>query len=98
MRLLTQSADFQAFSDTEVLVLGNDGKLWLEHAGTSGKFGAVPPPREQVDWNVFAFQGLSDTTVLVLGTDGKLWLEHAESTGKFGAVPPPREQIDVYVS
>jgi hypothetical protein len=39
---------FQALSDTEVLVLGSDGKLWLEH----GPFGNVPPPRQQVDGNI----------------------------------------------
>jgi hypothetical protein len=32
---------FQAFSDTEVLVLGSNGNLWLER----GPFGKVPPPR-----------------------------------------------------
>ena len=40
--------DFQALSDTEVLVLGSDRKLWLEH----GPFGKVPPPRQQIDGNV----------------------------------------------
>jgi hypothetical protein len=41
-------SSFQALSDTEVLVLGSDGNLWLEH----GPFGTVPPPREQIDGNV----------------------------------------------
>ncbi len=75
-------------------MLGTDGNLWMEHAGSNGKFGAVPPPREQIDGNVQAFQALSDTEAFVLGTDGNLWMEHAGSNGKFGAVPPPREQID----
>src|SRR5215469_14922315 len=26
---------FQAFTDTEVLVLGSDGNLWMEHAGSN---------------------------------------------------------------
>ena len=77
---------FQALSDTEVLVLGSDGNLWLEH----GPFGKVPPTRQQVDGNVQAFQPLSDTEVLVLGLDGNLWLEHAP----FGKVPPTRQQVD----
>jgi hypothetical protein len=77
---------FQALSDAEVLVLGYDGNLWLEH----GPFGTVPPPRQQVDGNVKAFQALTSTEILVLGHDGKLWLEH----GPFGTVPPPRQQVD----
>ena len=43
---------FQALSDTEVLVLGSNGNLWLEH----GPFGEIPPPRQQVDGNVYAFR------------------------------------------
>ncbi len=50
---------FQGLSDTEVVVLGTDGNLWMEHAGSNGKFGAVPPPREQIDGNAIAFQALS---------------------------------------
>jgi hypothetical protein len=76
-------------SDTEVLVLGTDGNLWLEH----GPFGKLPPPREQVEANVRDFQALSDTEVLVVGTDGNLWLEH----GPFGRVPPPRQQVEANV-
>src|SRR5271167_689403 len=68
---------FEALSDSEVLVLGQDGNLWLEH----GPFGQqVPPVRQQIDGNVQAFQALSDTEVVVLGQDGNLWLEH----GPFG--------------
>jgi len=72
-----------------VLVLGMDGKLWLEKP----PFGNVPPARVQVDGNVKAFQGIDSQTVLVLGTDGNLWLEHAP----FGNVPPGRTQIDANV-
>jgi hypothetical protein len=35
-------------STDPLLVLGTDGKLWLEH----GPFGNVPPPRTQIDGNV----------------------------------------------
>ncbi|HTV34773.1 MAG TPA: hypothetical protein VME69_17050 [Methylocella sp.] len=77
---------FQALSATEILVLGANGNLWLEH----GPFGKVPPTRQQVDGNVQAFQALSATEVLVLGTNGNLWLEY----GPFGTVPPPRQQVD----
>jgi hypothetical protein len=59
---------FEALSDSEVLVLGQDGNLWLAH----GPFGQqVPPSRQQVDGSVSAFQALPDTEVLVLGSDGK---------------------------
>ena len=72
------------------MVLGTDGKLWLEHA----PFGNVPPGREQVDANVRAFQGfqslIGGLTALVLGTEGNLWLEHPP----FGNVPPSRQQVD----
>jgi hypothetical protein len=84
--LLGIGRTFQALSDTEVLVLGTNGNLWLEQ----GPFGTVPPPRQQVDGNVRTFQALSATEVLVLGTNGNLWLEQ----GPFGTVPPPRQQID----
>ena len=39
---------FQATDTKNALVLGTDGKLWLEHA----PFGSVPSPRQQVDANV----------------------------------------------
>jgi hypothetical protein len=81
---------FQALSDTEILVLGNNGNLWLEHA----PFGHVPPTRQQVDANVGSFQALSYTEILVLGSDGNLWLERAP----FGHVPPARQQVDANVT
>jgi hypothetical protein len=80
---------FHWLSDSEILVLGNDGKLWLEH----GPFGNIPPGRVQVDANVASFQALSDSEILVLGNDGKLWVEHAP----FGNVPPGRVQVDANV-
>jgi hypothetical protein len=70
----------------QILVLGTDRNLWLEHA----PFGRVPPARTQIDGNVLTFQGLDNQTVLVLATDGTLWLEHAP----FGNVPPNRQQVD----
>jgi hypothetical protein len=42
---------FQALADTEVLVLGSNGNLWLEH----GLFRKVLPLRQQADGNVQAF-------------------------------------------
>jgi hypothetical protein len=81
---------FQWLSDNEILVLGSDNKLWLEHA----PFGNVPPGRFQVDANVVNFQAFSDSEIVVLGTDGKLWLER----GPFGNVPPSRVQIDANVT
>jgi hypothetical protein len=81
---------FQWLSDSEILVLGSDNKLWLEHA----PFGNVPPGRIQVDSNVYNFQAFSDSEILVLGIDGKLWLEHAP----FGNVPPSRVQVDANVT
>jgi uncharacterized protein (TIGR03437 family) len=77
---------FQALSDSEVLVLGTNGNLWLEQA----PFGKVPPSRAQVDETVQAFQALSTTEVYVLGSNGNLWLEQAP----FGKVPPSRTQVD----
>jgi hypothetical protein len=81
--------EFQALSDTEVLVEGpnNNETLWLDRA----PFGNVPhPARTQIDNSVFTFQALSDTQILVEGADGTLWLERTP----FGNVPPPRSQID----
>ena len=73
-------------------VLGSDGNLWLE-TSVHGKFGQVPPPREQVDGDVILFEPLDPNTAYVLGLDGNLWLEHSVH-GKFGQVPPPRERVD----
>jgi hypothetical protein len=82
-----QRRSFQALDPDNVLVVGTDGNLWLEHP----PFGHVPPQREQVDGSVLAFQELDVNTVFVLGVDGNLWLERAP----FGHVPQPqREQID----
>jgi hypothetical protein len=86
----TDVKGFQWLSDSEILVLGHDNKLWLEHA----PFGNVPPGRFQVDANVVTFQAFSDNEIVVLGTDGKLWLER----GPFGNVPPSRVQIDANVT
>ena len=83
---------FQALSDAEIVVLGTDGNLWLEHAPFRPP-GPVPPKREQIDGNVQAFQARSDAEIVVLGTDGNLWLEHAPFRPP-GPVPPKREQID----
>ena len=70
-----------------IFVLGTDGNLWIEQ----GPFNSPPPPpRTQVDSNVFTFQALDDQTVFVLGRDGNLRL----AQGKFGKVPPPRVQVD----
>ena len=56
----------------DVLVLGTDKRLRLEHP----PFGNVPPSRDYVDQEVAGFQALDTQNVLVLGTDNKLWLEH----------------------
>jgi outer membrane protein assembly factor BamB len=85
---------FQALNTQTAVVLGTDGKLWLEHAGQNGLFGVIPPPREQIDGNVRAFRALDTQTVAVLGTDDKLWLEHAPFVPPNASVPPKREQID----
>ena len=57
---------FQALSPTEVVVLGIDGNLWLEHAPFAPP-GSVPPKREQIDGNTLAFEALSSTEIVVLG-------------------------------
>jgi hypothetical protein len=44
-------AAFQVLSQSQVVVLGTDGKLWLE----SAPFTKVPPTRTQVDANVKLF-------------------------------------------
>ena len=83
---------FKAIDVNTVYVLGSDGNLWLE-TSVHGKFGQVPPPREQVDGDVILFEPLDPNTAYVLGLDGNLWLEHSVH-GKFGQVPPPRERVD----
>jgi len=73
----------------QILVLGQDGKLWLEYE----PFGQVPPPRVQIDANVAAFGpglwggDISPTSgdVLVVGDDLNLW----DEVGPFGQVPLP---------
>lgn len=78
---------FQALSDSKVLVLGSDRKLWLEH----GPFGAaVPPRREQVDGNVQAFQALSGSEAFVLGTDHKFPgpVSYYSTVASTNGVPP----------
>jgi hypothetical protein len=77
---------FQALGVEDVVVLGTDQNLWLEHA----PFGNLPPTRQQIDGNVEAFDAVDANTIYVLGSNGALWLEH----GPFGAVPPPRQQVD----
>lgn len=73
---------FQAMDlELNVLVLGTDQNLWLEHV--------IGPPRTHIDGNVRAFQAVDLEHVVVLGTDGKLWLEYAPFTGN-----PPRTSID----
>jgi hypothetical protein len=77
---------FQALGVEDVVVLGTDQNLWLEHA----PFGNLPPTRQQIDGNVEAFDAVDANTIYVLGSNGALWLEH----GPFGSVPPPRQQVD----
>ena len=72
----------------DILVLGKDLKLWLEHA----PFGNVPPARDYVDQEVGAFRALDSQNVLVRGMDNNLWLEHPP-WARPGRIPP-REQID----
>ena len=80
-RHVPRGHDFQ-----NVLVLGTDGNLWLEHPPWV-RPGSIPH-REQIDSNVAGFQGLDAQNVMVLGKDGNLW--HAP----FGNVPPKRDWID----
>lgn len=77
---------FQGLDVENVVVLGTDQNLWLEH----GPFGNLPPTRQQIDGNVEAFDAVDANTIYVLGSNGALWLEH----GPFGAVPPQRQQVD----
>jgi hypothetical protein len=76
---------FSALDVNTVLVLGQDSKLWLEHA----PFGYGVPKREQIDGSVLQFSPWDAQTVLVVGSDGKLWIEY----GPFGTVPPPGRQL-----
>ena len=77
---------FDAVDFSDMVVLGQDGKLWYEH----GPFGSVPPNRQEIDASVNTFQILDSSDVLVLGRNGALWYEHAP----FGTVPPARQQVD----
>lgn len=77
---------FQPIDVNHVIVLGTDGKLWLEQAPS----GHVPPSRQQIDANVMEFTATGENNVLVLGTDGRLWWEQAP----WNAVPPQRQLID----
>jgi len=89
---LTASAQSVLVTDVkDILVRGDDGNLWLEHA----PFGKVPPARQQVDAHVLTIQGITDGSgdMVVLGKDGNLWLEQPP----FGTVPPMRQQIDANV-
>jgi hypothetical protein len=79
-------AAFGAIDANTIYVLGQDGKLWLEH----GPFNSVPPPRQQVDGNVAAFDPVDGNNIYVLGSDGKFWLEFRP----FGRVPPNRQIVD----
>jgi hypothetical protein len=79
---------FQALDLNDVVVLRNDGTLWLEH-GSSGT-----PTRTQIDGNVMEFMATDTNSVLVLGGDGKLWWEQAP----FGNVPPARKLVDATVA
>ena len=69
----------------QALVLGRDGRLWLNTVGQS----AGP----EIDGNVAAFDGnvtLGQQLAYVLGKDGSLWLER----GPWGTVPPSRQIVD----
>jgi len=79
---------FQALDLNDVVVLRNDGTLWLDH-GSSGT-----PTRTQIDGNVMEFMATDTNNVLVLGGDGKLWWEQAP----FGKVPPARKLVDATVA
>jgi hypothetical protein len=69
---------FQALDTQNILVLGDDNNLWLEHP-PFGLPGRVPPHREHVDSSVAGFQGLDAQTVIVLGTDGNYGLRWRRS-------------------
>lgn len=76
---------FQMIGETEIYVLGDDGRLWLEHLGPPG----LTMTRTLIDANVETFHALSANYVSVIGTDGKLWSE----SGPWGPVPPQRYEI-----
>lgn len=79
---------FQPLDLNDVVVLRNDGTLWLEQ-GSSGT-----PNRTQIDGNVMEFFATDVQNVLALGGDGKLWWEKAP----FGTVPPARTLVDLSVA
>ena len=65
------AASFVPIDPSNVLVLGTDGKLWLE----SGPFGHVPPSRVYVGSGIKAYKPVRTTGDLqVLRTDLTLWL------------------------
>lgn len=78
---------FQPLDYNDVVVLRNDGTLWLNQ-GASGV-----PTRTQIDANVIEFAASGTQNMLVLDSDRKLWWEKAP----FGTVPPARTLIDVSV-
>jgi hypothetical protein len=63
---------FQAIDLNNVIVLGTDNILWVEHV----PFGQVPPPRGQFTLlKVLAFQAVDTATIAFLDTDQNLWLQ-----------------------
>jgi len=74
---------FQPIDYNYVVVLRNDGTLWLNQ-GASGV-----PTSTQIDANVMEFVASDMQNMLVLDGDGKLWWEKAP----FGTVPPARTLI-----
>lgn len=78
---------FQMISETELYVLGDNGKLWLEQLNPD------PPgfkmTRVLIDEHATTFHALDTRYVCVIGTDGKLWVESAP----WGPVPPHRYEI-----
>jgi hypothetical protein len=73
----TNVAAFEALDANNVYVLGKDGKLWIEHS-VNGKFGQVPPPREDpthgalFPGSVDDFQGLDDGKTVFCLQSGQL--------------------------
>jgi hypothetical protein len=93
-------ASFAPIDQSNVLVLGKDGKLWLE----SAPFGNVPPSRLYVDSGIKAYKPVRTTgEVLVLKADRTLWLyENPKAldlteVGGHIHIPPP-VQIDANVA
>jgi hypothetical protein len=78
---------FQPLDYNDVVVLRNDGTLWLNQ-GASGV-----RTRTQIDANVIEFAASDTQNMLVLDSDRKLWWEKAP----FRTVPPARTLIDVSV-